>query len=52
MAPSPAEEMTPIPPSDATAEASPESDMPTPMPPCTMGTVAVRFPIFNDFILL
>ena len=26
-----------------------ESDMP-PMPPCTMGTVAVRSPIFSGFI--
>ena len=29
---------------------SPASDMPTPMPPCTMGTAAVRSPIFNGFI--
>ena len=39
-----------MPPSDATAEARPESDMPTPIPPCTTGTEAHKFPIFNGFI--
>lgn len=46
------DEMTPMPPWSATAEASPASDMPTPIPPCTMGTGASKFPIFNAFILL
>jgi hypothetical protein len=50
MTPSPADEITPMPPSLATAEASPARDMPTPIPPCTMGTEAHKFPIFSVFI--
>ena len=38
--------------SDATAEASPESDMPTPMPPLHDGDGGREVSIFNDFILL
>ena len=39
--------MTPIPPSLATADASPERDMPTPIPPWMMGILAVNSPIFK-----
>ena len=35
----------------ATAEARPARDTPTPMPPCTMGIGAHKFPIFSDFML-
>ena len=36
-APRPADEITPTPPSLATAEASPDNEIPTPIPPCTIG---------------
>ena len=39
--------MTPMPPSSATAEARRERDMPTPIPPWTMGVRAMRSPIFS-----
>ena len=40
--------MTPMPPSLATADARPEREIPTPMPPCTMGRRAQRSPIFRE----
>ncbi|TXT46623.1 MAG: hypothetical protein FD137_1230 [Spirochaetes bacterium] len=42
--PMPAAAMTPTPPALATAAASPEREIPTPMPPWTMGILAVRSP--------
>jgi hypothetical protein len=42
--------MTPTPPSLATADASPEREIPTPIPPCIIGTVTVRLPILKPFI--
>ena len=50
--PSPALEITPTPPSLATAEASPEREIPTPIPPCIIGTAIARLPILNVFILI
>ena len=45
--PNPAQEITPTPPWFATAEAKPESEMPTPIPPCTIGVGMKRPSIFN-----
>ena len=39
--------MTPMPPSLATAEASLEREIPTPMPPWTIGVLAMRSPMFR-----
>jgi hypothetical protein len=50
--PIPAVAITPIPPSFATAEASPESEMPIPIPPWIMGSFAFREPIVRGFNLL
>lgn len=48
--PRPAAEITPIPPSFATAEAKPEREIPTPIPPWMIGMRAFRFPIVNVFM--
>ena len=48
--PKPAHDITPTPPSFATAEAKPESEIPTPIPPCITGVFISIFPIKNDFI--
>jgi len=40
--------ITPIPPQLATAAASPARDIPTPMPPWTMGTLAILSPMRNE----
>jgi hypothetical protein len=45
--PIPAVAMTPIPPSSATADASPEREIPTPIPPWIMGILATESPIFS-----
>jgi len=45
--PSPTAERTPIPPSFATVEAKPDKDIPTPIPPCTMGNFATKSPILS-----
>ena len=37
-------------PSFATADARPDNDIPTPIPPCITGTFISIFPIKNDFI--
>lgn len=46
-----AADMTPIPPSLATAAANPDNETATPIPPCTMGNFTLRFPMFNACIL-
>ena len=46
----PAAEITPTPPSLATAEAKPLRDTPTPIPPCMIGSLISYLPIKNDFI--
>ncbi|MPM45986.1 hypothetical protein SDC9_92680 [bioreactor metagenome] len=48
--PKPAQEITPTPPSFATAEAKPDSDTPTPIPPWTMGNLISRLPIEKLYI--
>jgi hypothetical protein len=50
--PIPTAEITPIPPSFATAEANPDIETHTPIPPCMIGSLAVRSPILNSSILL
>ncbi len=51
MRPKPAHDITPIPPSLAIADAKPDKDTPTPIPPWTTGSFTSIFPIKNDFIL-
>ena len=48
--PIPAAAMTPTPPSFATAAANPDIEIPTPIPPCMIGSLIVRFPMCNSFI--
>jgi len=48
----PAVAIIPIPPSLATAEARPDREIPTPIPPCIMGSLAVNDPILKFFRLL
>ncbi len=48
--PIPAAEITPTPPSLATAEARDDREMPIPMPPWIIGSLIVILPIFNPFI--
>ncbi len=45
-------DITPTPPSLATAAANPDNDIPTPIPPWIMGRLIVKLPIFNSFILI
>ena len=49
--PIPEAEITPMPPSFAPAEASPDNETPTPMPPWIIGILAFRLPIFMPDIL-
>ena len=46
------DEITPIPPSLATAEARPDIEIPTPIPPWMMGTLIFNSPRFSDFMLM
>jgi hypothetical protein len=43
--------ITPTPPASATAEARLEREIPTPIPPWTIGSLTVQFPIFISGIL-
>ncbi len=49
--PMPAAEITPIPPARETALARPDKEIPTPMPPWTMGSLDTTFPIRSSGIV-
>ena len=49
--PIPAAAMTPTPPAFAVAAASRDREIPTPIPPCTIGILATRLPMTRLFIL-